>query len=181
MNICVTGYRPSKLPARYGYDIHNKAWQELKRAFQDVSLFLWGQYGTDLTIYTGMALGVDQAFAEAGFELRKIYPNIKIMAAIPCYNHEVKWPIKSRELYHKILEQCSAAYHITKSTFTPDCMEIRNRWMVDHSDLVIAVYDGKSGGTRNCINYAKKQNKPIITIHPETLRFYTSHDLWRLL
>ncbi len=176
MKICITGYRPSKLPQQYGYNIHNAAWQGLKRAFMDVSLFLWGKQHS-LTIYTGMALGVDQAFAEAAFELKQQVPNITIEAAVPCYNQEVKWPISSRELYHSILDRCDNVVHVTKSTFTNDCMETRNRYMVDRSEIVVGVYDGKSGGTKNCINYALKQKKGIITIHPVTLQIYCNKNI----
>ena len=38
---------------------------------------------------------------------------------------------------------------------------VRNREIVDSSDFVIAIWDGKSKGTLISINYAKKQNKPI--------------------
>lgn len=181
MIICITGYRPGKLPTEYGYDIHNKAWAALKRAFTDVSLFLWAQYGHRLTIYTGMALGVDQAFAEAAFDIRKQIPNVKVIAAIPCYNHEVKWPVASRELYHDILKQCDHSVYVTKTTFTSECMDLRNQFMVDHSDVVIAVYDGKSGGTKNCIKYAQKKGKKIISINPSTLQICVCGDPWRLI
>ena len=46
-------------------------------------------------------------------------------------------------------------------------MQIRNRWMVDNSDLVLAVFDGKKeGGTWNCVKYAKSKNKEIVVIKP---------------
>lgn len=32
----------------------------------------------------------------------------------------------------------------------------RDEWMVDHASRVIAVYDGVPGGTKNTIEYAKK-------------------------
>jgi predicted Rossmann fold nucleotide-binding protein DprA/Smf involved in DNA uptake len=38
---------------------------------------------------------------------------------------------------------------------------VRNREIVDSSDFVIAIWDGKSKGTLISINYAKKQNKPL--------------------
>ena len=180
MKLCITGYRPVKLPSKYGYDIHNKAWEDLKRAFLDVSLFLYGK-DRALSIYTGMALGVDQAFAEEAFYLRSLLPSVSCIAAIPCHNQESKWPVPSREQYHKILEQCDKAIYVTQGRFTPDCMELRNRWMVDRSDIVVAVYDGKRGGTKNCIDYARKNNKPVIAIHPEHLQITSDIDPWRLV
>jgi uncharacterized phage-like protein YoqJ len=45
-------------------------------------------------------------------------------------------------------------------------MQIRNEWMVDRADQVIAIWDGTSGGTANCVEYATKMNKPILRIDP---------------
>ncbi len=38
---------------------------------------------------------------------------------------------------------------------------IRNKEMVDYADAVIAVWDGKSKGTKHTIDYARQQNKPL--------------------
>ena len=44
-------------------------------------------------------------------------------------------------------------------------MQKRNKYMVDQSDLVIAVWDGKKvGGTWNTIKYAKSKEKQVIYI-----------------
>ncbi len=40
-------------------------------------------------------------------------------------------------------------------------LDNRNKYMVNNSDYVLAVWNGSSGGTYNCIKYAKKQNKKI--------------------
>jgi len=48
-------------------------------------------------------------------------------------------------------------------------MQKRNEWMVDHSDYVIAVWDGSKGGTGNCVKYAIKQEKEILQLNPKTL------------
>ncbi len=48
-------------------------------------------------------------------------------------------------------------------------MDKRNKWMVDNCDLLIAVWNGTSGGTANCVNYAKSINKQIIIINPNSL------------
>ena len=46
-------------------------------------------------------------------------------------------------------------------------MNIRNEWMVDRCDTLIAVWDeSPTGGTTNCVGYAKQQGKKIITIKP---------------
>jgi nucleoside 2-deoxyribosyltransferase len=41
--------------------------------------------------------------------------------------------------------------------------------MVDNCDTVVAVWNGTSGGTKNCIDYAKKQNKPVANLYKSYL------------
>ncbi len=38
---------------------------------------------------------------------------------------------------------------------------VRNRQIIQHSDLVIAFWDGKSRGTKYTIDYAQSENKPV--------------------
>jgi len=42
-------------------------------------------------------------------------------------------------------------------TGTPFLSRLRNEWMVDRSNLVIAVFNGQKSGTKNTVDYAKKQ------------------------
>ncbi len=48
------------------------------------------------------------------------------------------------------------------------CFQIRNEWMVDHSALVIAVFNGQPSGTKNTIDYAKRKSVPCWNILSET-------------
>lgn len=52
--------------------------------------------------------------------------------------------------------------------YKPYLMQVRNEYMVNLADKVIAVWDGTSGGTGNCVAYAKKKEKEIILINPST-------------
>lgn len=42
---------------------------------------------------------------------------------------------------------------------------VRNSFIVDECDEVIAFWDGKSNGTRDTINKAKKQNKEVVIVN----------------
>lgn len=42
---------------------------------------------------------------------------------------------------------------------------IRNKQIISESDIVFAFWDGKSKGTKNSIDHAKKQNKPLTIIN----------------
>ena len=48
--------------------------------------------------------------------------------------------------------------------YTNDCMQNRNKYMVDNSDIVIAVWNGKPSGTGSTVRYAHEKGKTIIVV-----------------
>ena len=44
------------------------------------------------------------------------------------------------------------------------CYQKRNEFMVDHSNLVIAVWNGKKSGTKNTIDYANRHGIKVINV-----------------
>ena len=77
--------------------------------------------------------------------------------------------IAQRERYYDIAAQCDKETML-QSHYSPDCMDKRNRYMVDHADFIIAVWDGRPSGTGKTVTYARGRNvKSIIVIDPVTL------------
>lgn len=161
MKIAVTGHRPNSLSNEYGYDYNSSKWRETI----DIFKMLLTKYKADEAI-SGMALGADTAFAIAALELKESESDIKLHCAIPCLNHPSKWPKQSQELYNKILEKADEIKIVTEEPYKPYLMQVRNEYMVDRADLIIAFWNGKPGGTGNCVNYARKQYKPIVQVNP---------------
>ena len=62
-------------------------------------------------------------------------------------------------------------------------VQVRNKYMVDNSDMVIACWNGDCiGGTWNTIRYAMNNNKIIICINPEDLSIKVFKDgKWKKL
>ena len=52
----------------------------------------------------------------------------------------------------------------------------RNRYMVNNSSLLIALFNGKPGGTKSTIEYAKKQNLRIIVITSNERKIPTKNE-----
>lgn len=117
---------------------------------------------------TGMALGVDLYAAEIVLDLKARYPNITLESAIPCETQAVKWSMAQRERYYDIAAQCDKETML-QSHYSPDCMDKRNRYMVDHADYILAVWNGCPSGTGNTVRYAHKKGKSIIVINPDSL------------
>lgn len=171
MIICITGHRPNGLPREYGYNLNNEAWTKLKK-YIEVTIEECYKYATpneELTLVTGMALGVDTAFWEVANELRKSNRNIKIEAAIPFVGQEKKWKHESQKQYTQMLSESDKVTTVSEEGFATYKMMARNRYMVNKSDIVIAVICKETGGTAQCVKYAKEHNKVVIEINPQNI------------
>ena len=70
-----------------------------------------------------------------------------------------------KQRYNKILTQLDDIRCIYEE-YIDGCMQERNDYMINNSSLVIALYDGKGGGTGYTIKRAKAKNLKIIIIKP---------------
>lgn len=75
---------------------------------------------------------------------------------------------RDRDIYYDVLAKCDKETLLQKN-YTSDCMQKRNEYMVDNSDYVIAVWNGKPNGTGNTVKYAKKKNKVVLLVNSQTL------------
>lgn len=170
MIISITGHRPNGLPKEYGYNLNNEAWTKLKE-YIEVTIEECYKYAPkeELTLITGMAIGVDTAFWEVAAKLRKNNPNIRIEAALPFVGQEKKWTEKSQKQYKKMLSESDKVTIVSEEGFATYKMMTRNRYMVNKSDIIIAVICKETGGTAQCVKYAKEHNKVVIEINPKNI------------
>lgn len=151
MIICATGHRPQKLPGGFSPSTFNllvKTAGEWLDANPRVS-----------EVISGMALGWDQAIAQAALDRM-----IPVHAFIPFPGQADGWPMESHVRYQKLLRQCASHRTISRGPYHPGMMQIRNEAMVDASGLVVALWDGSSGGTGNCVKYAESCMKEIVNL-----------------
>lgn len=159
---CFTGHRPQSLP--FDIEEEGESREGLKQKIKEEIEKLINN--DDIRYFiSGMALGVDMLAAELIIELKKKYPDIELEAAIPCEVQYIKWSAAQKQRYFNILLKCDRK-NILQKNYSPKCMLRRNRYMVDASDIVLAVWNGEAGGTGSTVKYAEKQNKRIITIDP---------------
>ncbi len=112
-----------------------------------------------------MALGIDTICAEIVLALKKAHPQVQLECAIPCLEQERFWPLKAKKRYQKILKNCNKITMVSDQKYFDGCMIQRNKYVVDNCDLLIAVYNHRSGGTKMTIDYAKSIDKPAIVIN----------------
>lgn len=162
---CFTGHRPQKLP--FGLNEQDERCIRLKEALREEIVRMIQENGVTDFI-SGMAIGTDVFAAEIVLELKKQYPQLWLECTIPCENQAAKWREADRDRYFDIISRCDKET-LLQTRYTPDCMQNRNKYMVDKSDYVIAVWDGTPSGTGNTMRYAKKCDKEVIIINPREM------------
>lgn len=159
--VCFTGHRSQKLPWRFNEeDERCRAMRDKLRS--EIEKTIKRGYKSFLC---GMALGFDMISAETVIDLKKQHP-IKIIGALPCKTQDIKWAIKDRERYKNLLEKLDAIRCVYDEYIGSECMLERNRYMVNNSSLMIALFNGLPGGTKSTIDYARKQSLEIVIIKP---------------
>lgn len=153
----VTGHRPDKLGGYYANPIADFVRDSLRSTFRRIK---------PTHIIVGMALGTDQYAARIAIEL-----GIPFIAAVPFVGQELAWPNPDqRAEYHELLEQASVVHVVSRGGFTRAKMHVRNRWIVDSSDVLVAVLDttadNRKSGTLACMQYAIRKGLPIEHIDP---------------
>ena len=105
---------------------------------------------------SGFAQGVDLMFAEIVAGLKETHA-ITLEAAIPCPSR-----MKTPDETFQRLVVCCDVVRILSDHYFKGCYMRRNRYMVDQSSLVIAVWDGReTGGTAATVRYAQKHGKKL--------------------
>lgn len=160
-NTCAfTGHRPKSFP--WKYDETDCRCLRLKEILTEQIKALVDRGFT--TYLSGMAQGVDLWCSEIVLELRKTNPALRLRCILPCEGQESKWPAQEQERYRSILRQADDVVYVNRE-YNRNCMLDRNRYLVDHSSILLAVYNGiKRSGTGATVNYARKLNREIIII-----------------
>ena len=156
---CFTGHRPGKLPWRYNE--FDPRCLKLKRRIADAVELAYEQGFRHFLC--GMAMGCDLYFCEAVLALREHHPDVTVEAAIPCPTQADAWPPAQRERYDRLVAACDFETMVS-GQYTSTCMLRRDRYLVDHASLLIAAFDGTSGGTRYTVEYALNQGLAIVDL-----------------
>ena len=114
---------------------------------------------------SGMAIGFDMICAEIVLELKKTYPNIKLVCAIPCKDQDKFWNTELKNRYKNILNNADIVRYISNE-YTNSCMQERNEYMLKNSSKVIALFNGIAGGTKSTIDKAKSMGLKVEIIKP---------------
>ena len=117
------------------------------------------EQGCDI-FYTGAMGEFDSLFSSAVRKVKKTYPKIKLICVKPYFTNDLNI---NGEYYAALYDD----------VFIPDeladihpkaAIKYRNRWMIDHSDIVLIYTKRTYGGAYEARRYAERIGKGIVYI-----------------
>ena len=161
-----TGHRPSSFA--FGYSEYHSGFFKLYSNLDSVIEKLCSD-GYD-TFYSGMAEGVDLWAADILLQKKKTNKKIRLVAVIPFEGHINSVREQYKKRYEEILRYADEIIYTSKS-YSKSCYRIRNEYLVDKADLLVAVYyeSEPKSGTGQTVRYAQKNNKEVLFINPDSL------------
>lgn len=161
MRCSFTGYRPQKMP--FGFNEQDPKCEDFKTRLRNtLEMLIFEGYTHFLS---GGALGMDMYAAEIVLQLRERYPHIALEMVIPFDDQPAKWQQGYKARYDRLLAEADIVTY-TGHSYTLGCMFVRNRYLVNNADLLLAAFDGQPGGTAMTVKYAKELGVQVTCIPP---------------
>lgn len=152
LTCCFSGHR--EIPS----DLHSVMNQRTEEAIS------WMYSRGYRRFVSGGATGFDTYAAFHVLKLKETHPDIELVLALP-YKKPADSDLSS--VHGKIIE--SADYVVyTSDKYSPSCMHIRNRFMVDLSSTCLCwMQHNDRGGTAYTVDYAQTQNLEIYNLYSD--------------
>ena len=108
-------------------------------------------------------MGVDIWAAEIVIEKRKNNGCLHLICAVPHPDFEKRRNEFEQKRYKNIIENADYVTTVCGGYFN-GVYQVRNEFMVDRSNLVIAVWNGAPSGTKNTVDYAVSKGVRVINV-----------------
>lgn len=159
--VCLKGHTIQELP--WLYDENDARYKALKETMckELENAIRFGYYYFECS----MELGFDLICAEILLNLKKKYPYIKIVGALRGEDQDKDWECKDRFHYQRLLSRLDKTRSVYYA-FPEDYPLERNRFMINESSMMIALFNGASEEMKSIIDYARAQGLRIVIIKP---------------
>lgn len=111
----------------------------------------------------GGALGFDTLAGERVAALREACPDVRLIMVLPCSDQSRRWPDYAIARYERLLYRADQIQVLAPKYYN-GCMQVRNRSMVDRSELCICYLRHQKGGTASTVAYAISKRMPVLNV-----------------
>lgn len=105
---------------------------------------------------TGGALGFDTLAALRVLAFRDTHSDCRLVLYLPCADQTTNWSKKDQQTYDWIRQRADSETVLFEH-YCAECMHVRNRALVDGSDICVAFLLKNRGGTLYTCSYALKR------------------------
>lgn len=117
-----------------------------------------------LEALSSLAAGADQLFADIA-----LANGVPVTAVIPGMDYEAHLgDAETRAAYRRLLGSCATRVDLPVEDTHEEAYYAAGRWIVDHSDRLVAVWDGRPargpGGTGDVVAYARRTGVPVTVL-----------------
>ena len=120
------------------------------------------------TYYAGGAQGFDTLASEVVIERRAVLPDLRLVVVVPHAGQAASWSSDEKARYERIKNRASDVICLAEHYYR-GCMQRRNRYLVDHSDVCVCYLTEPTGGTAYTVEYARKQGVPVLNLAEDDL------------
>ena len=148
---CFTGHRPEKFP----FDTSVRLFRDMITSVLYLHADEAIKAGYD-TFLCGMQRGTDVFAGLAILRLKEIHPHIRLICISPYRSESAGRRGADKEDYLALIEGCDG-FIALQEEYSQGCFLRRNRFMVDHSSLIIGAVADRKSGTGQTLSYAQKK------------------------
>ena len=135
----LTGYRSYELNA-FQDDVPKVA--VVKRVLTQRLTSLLEEDDDEFWVITGPQLGVEQWGAAVALELKKSFRQLKVAMMLPFADFGQQWNTTNRDRLLNLRDRVDFAREVTTKPYeSPEQLRLYQRFMLDHTDSMLMVYD----------------------------------------
>ena len=113
---------------------------------------------------SGGAIGFDTLAAQVVLRAREHNPNIKLIMALPCKNHEARWREADKKAYRHLLDNADEVVFVSEQPYFDGCMEKRNQFLAKYSGVCVAYMKRGRSGTSQTVRMARERRLSVINL-----------------
>lgn len=157
---CFTGPRPPRLPMS-----GNEYSAEISALKTEIRSAVFDAYYDGFRFFmSGMADGFDLFAAEIVLEMKAEFEGLALVAVLPYSGVAEHHSAAVAKRINSVLQKADSVISLSES-YIPGCEHSRNKFMVDNSTRIIGYYNGLSGGTAHCWNYAAEKGLEKVNLY----------------
>ena len=103
----------------------------------------------------------DSLFSSAVRKVKKTYPEIKLICVKPYFSNDLN---TNREYYDELYDDVIIPHELA-DIHPKAAIKYRNRWMIDHSDIILIYTKRTYGGAYEARRYAERIGKEMVYIN----------------